>query len=109
MDFISVGSHSAALYAENFHIDNRSIFWSQFETGSEGLIRQCAIALTILSIPFVFTYILTWLLFNIPQLSPRLWRQQSVKVPPTIPYVFPFVGDLPQYLTNAQPFVESCQ
>jgi len=63
-------------------------------------IRKAAITLLILAFPFIFTYGLTWLFFEI-----RHWSKKLTKIPPHIPYMIPFLGSALDFGFNPRKFV----
>lgn len=63
-------------------------------------IRVALRYLSIVAIPLIFTYVATWLSFTIQH-----WSKKDVKIPPTIPYVIPFVGSTCSFVFDTYNFV----
>lgn len=60
------------------------------------------VSIFVLSIPFTFNYIATWLFFQISH-----WSNDAVKNPPTIPHWIPFIGSSVDLSFSALNFVKS--
>ncbi|KAI9876361.1 MAG: hypothetical protein M1830_006662 [Pleopsidium flavum] len=67
-----------------------------------GNARVVFVSILLLSIPFVFNYLVIWLFFHVSQ-----WSKKAGKVPPTVPYLVPFLGSTISYLWNPLKFVGS--
>ena len=65
-------------------------------------LRPILVALFIFSIPFLFNYILLSLLYAIEK-----WLARPGQVPPTYPYVIPFLGSTIPFLWNSINFIRS--
>lgn len=65
-------------------------------------LRPVLVSVLVLSIPFIFNYVATWLFFQI-----RHWSNEAVKNPPTIPHWIPFIGSSLDLSFNALNFVKS--
>lgn len=63
-------------------------------------MRKATVILLILAFPFIFTYLSTWLFFEI-----RHWSNKLTKVPPNIPYMIPFLGSALDFGFNPRKFV----
>ena len=85
----------------SFHLTGqRRVELATFKTFMYHL-RPILVSLFVLSIPFIFNYIATWLFFQI-----RHWSKKSAKVPPTIPHLIPFLGSSLDLGLNALNFVK---
>ena len=65
-------------------------------------LRPILVAFFIFSIPFLFNYILLSLLYAIEN-----WLARSGQVPPTYPYVIPFLGSIIPFLWDSINFIRS--
>ena len=65
-------------------------------------LRPILVALFISSIPFLFNYILLSLLYAIEN-----WLARPSQIPPTYPYVIPFLGSTIPFLWDSINFIRS--
>lgn len=65
-------------------------------------LRPALVSILVVSIPFIFNFVATWLFFQI-----RNWRKGPVKNPPTIPHWIPFIGSSLDLAFNALKFIKS--
>lgn len=63
---------------------------------------RLVLVLLLFSLPFVVNYLVFWVHFQASQQSKR-----TGKMPPTIPYLVPFLGSTVPYLWNPSRFVRS--
>lgn len=62
--------------------------------------RKAVVSILLLSAPFIFNYIATWLVFWISHLS-----KKALKVPPATPYMVPFLGSTYRFAFEGLNFV----
>lgn len=65
-------------------------------------LRPTLLSVFVLSIPFTFNFVATWLFYNTSNL-----RKKAVKNPPTIPHWIPYIGSSLDLAFNALNFVKS--
>lgn len=66
-------------------------------------LRLALVGVFVLSIPFIFNYVATWLFFQV-----RHWSKEAAKIPPTIPHLVPWIGSSLSLAFNAFGFVKWC-
>lgn len=65
-------------------------------------IRPVLVSLFVISIPFLFNFVATWLFFQI-----QSWSKKAARIPPTIPHSIPFLGSSLDFGFNPLNFVKS--
>lgn len=67
------------------------------------ILRLPLVAIFILSIPFIFNFVATWLFFQV-----RHWSKEAAKKPPTIPHLLPWIGNVYSLTFDTLNFVKWC-